>query len=173
MSKFEIERPSPVDATTLGLALSRKLVRLLDREREKSCKKPEREECEDDDEARRWRIRLVGSTSGILATTANRERTGSERVSNVVGPLNKEHPLSTIETMPHRLPVLEMGFARSKWSLSVTKRRWELAVHEKRASDEYKNTRFPTKKTYWRAASGLCMIIYWSGIQDKLWPYSE
>lgn len=93
VSKFDMEpRVSPLAATILGLALSGKLARLLERERVKSCDtRPEREDCEDEDEARRCRMRFAGSTSRMLAITANSES------------------MSTMETIPHRLPVVETG----------------------------------------------------------------
>lgn len=116
-SRLEIElRLSTVVATTRGLPLNRMLVRLLERERiERSRASPDWDECEEceEAEARRWRMRCVGSTSAIWAIRANRER------------------ISTIETMPHRLPLPKLeieGEEDNGKSLSVTKRRWELVA---------------------------------------------
>lgn len=73
-------RLSAVVATMRGLPLRRTLVRLLERDlAERSRESAGREDWDDDDEARRWRIRWVGSTSGMLAMRAKRERTVRER----------------------------------------------------------------------------------------------
>ena len=73
-------RLSAVVATMRGLALRRMLVRLLERDlAETSRESAEREDWEDEEEARRWRIRCVGSTSGMLAMRAKRDRTGREK----------------------------------------------------------------------------------------------
>lgn len=72
-------RLSAVVATMRGLPLRRMLVRLLERDlAERSRESAEWEDCEDEEEARRWRICRVGSTSGMLAMRAKRERTSQD-----------------------------------------------------------------------------------------------
>ncbi|OAX38152.1 hypothetical protein K503DRAFT_179385 [Rhizopogon vinicolor AM-OR11-026] len=74
----------------LGLLLDLKRAKsLLDCERSRACvcaNDTHDGDYEDADEARRCRMRCVGSTFGILAIRAKRERTGSEEVQ--LGPMH-------------------------------------------------------------------------------------
>jgi hypothetical protein len=89
---------------------------------------PRAEDCEDDDaeEARRWRMRCVGSTFGMLAIRAKRERTGweGEARSDTDGCKShrKKDALSTTLTIPHSPPPMgDPGDELGSKSESVTK----------------------------------------------------
>jgi hypothetical protein len=118
------------------------LVRLLDLERAKSrldCERsrdcvcandPERlisrtiPDCVDADEARRCRMRCVGSTFGMLATRAKRERTRWQIRGMIMHRCKQKSndALSTTLTIPHNPPPMgDPGDELGSKSESVTK----------------------------------------------------
>jgi hypothetical protein len=78
---FDLERAKSL----LDCERSRVCVCANDPERGTSRTMPRAEDCEDADEARRCRMRCVGSTFGMLAIRAKRERTGWVRHQRQTG----------------------------------------------------------------------------------------